>query len=78
MILHLPMILIIFPGNAIAMISILIPVVGFDILESLMDWEKLDSYLGLFDFEQHEQIADKVFSQIVDIGYESFNSLMNL
>lgn len=72
------MVAIIFPGNAIALISILIPVVGFDILESFMNWELLDSIVKLFDFKVHDKIGDELFNQIIDIGYESFNSLMNL
>ena len=56
------MIAIAFPGNAIAFISILIPIVGFDVLESFMDWEKLDSIVRLFDFKEHSMITEKVFN----------------
>ena len=40
---HLPMIQIIFPGNVMMIIAILIPVIGFDIFEKLINWEYLNN-----------------------------------
>ena len=67
-----------FPGNTITLISILIPVVGFDILENVLDWEWFNQLVNLFDFEEHELVGEKIFAQITDIGYETFNTLMIL
>lgn len=80
MIIHLPIINILFPGNVMLLISILVPFVGFDIMETYMDWEALnESFSGeIFDFNEHETIYDRVYTQIVDIDYESFNSIMIL
>ena len=44
LIMHLPMLQIVFPGNAMLLITILIPVVGFDILETVLDWELLNQW----------------------------------
>ena len=60
------------------LIAIIIPVVGFDVLESFLDWELLNEIYTIFDFEEHELVGERIFSQIVDIGYESFNSIMLL
>lgn len=60
------------------LISIIIPVVGFDVLESTLDWEWVDSMFPIFDFTEHELVGEKLFNQLTDIGYETFNSLMIL
>lgn len=62
------------------LIIIMIPVVGFDIMEQWMDWEYVDGLVpdGLFDFETHRNIESLVFPQIVDLSYETLSSLMNL
>lgn len=39
-ILHLPLLQVLFPANFITMVEILIPVLSFDILESTVDWEE--------------------------------------
>ena len=43
------------------LISILIPVVGFDILESVFEWESLNNFVKVFDFNEHDLIGDKIF-----------------
>ena len=73
------MLKIIFPGNVMSLIGIVIPVVGFDVMETYMDWEALNNLgVHLFDFGYHYTISDKVFNQIIDLGFESFNALMIL
>ena len=61
LIMHLPMVQIVFPGNVMMMIGILIPVVGFDILESVFEWESLNSIIRVFDFKEHDMIGEKIF-----------------
>lgn len=53
---HMPLLKFLYPGNVMTLISTLIPVVGFDVMEQWMDWEYLDDLYpgGLFDFEFHE------------------------
>lgn len=72
------MVQIVFPGNTMTLISIIIPVVGFDVLESTLDWEWVDSMFPIFDFNEHELVGERLFNQLTDIGYETFNSLMIL
>ena len=78
MILHLPIMAIIFPSNAMTIIAILIPIVGFDILETYLDWELVNEWRPVFNFDEHNKIDDRIFGQIIDIDYESFNSIMLL
>lgn len=33
------------------LITILIPVVGFDVLEAVVDWESINDMTGAFNFE---------------------------
>ena len=40
LIVHLPLMQIMMPANFITLINILVPVLGFDILESFLDWEE--------------------------------------
>jgi hypothetical protein len=74
MILHLPMMLIIIPGNVSMMFEILIPFVMFDILES--DYS-IDLVLN-FDEPKQAELAELVFDQIENLGYETHNSILNL
>lgn len=54
--LHLPMVKVVFPSNVMMMIRIVIPVIGFDVLESAFDWETLDEYFKVFQFSDHDLI----------------------
>lgn len=54
LIMHLPMMQVIFPGNAMTLIVIVIPVVGFDVLEAFLDWEMLNEQFEMFNFSEHE------------------------
>ena len=38
-ILHLPIMRVLFPANTMLFVSVMIPTVGFDVLESFFDWE---------------------------------------
>ena len=60
------------------LIVIIIPVVGFDVLEALLDWEELNETYEIFNFSVHNTISEKIFAQITELGYETFNSLMIL
>ena len=73
---HLPMAMIVFPANAILMIEVFIPTVGFDVLQHFDFWEK-QSVLN-FDFDLHSNIKDFITNQIVDIDFDAFSSLMLL
>lgn len=75
-IMHLPLIQVLFPANIMMIIKALFPTIGFDIMDSVLEWE--DQSLVEFNFKQHDTIKDKVFNQLVDIGYDSFNSIMIL
>ena len=53
MIIHLPMLNIIVPGNVANFFKIIIPVVQFDILDSKWTTELLLD----FDYEEHERLS---------------------
>lgn len=60
MILHLPLMRIMFPANVITFIQLLIPTVGFDILEAVLNWE--DQGILQFDFQRQEQAGEEIYS----------------
>ena len=60
MIVHLPMMMPIFPANVILIMNVLIPTISFDILDTYFDWENLE-YLK-FDFETHDNIKSKILN----------------
>lgn len=50
---------------------------GFDLLESVLDWE--EQQVIEFDFERHYVFSEKhMHEQTRDIGYEQANSIMLL
>lgn len=67
---------ILFPANVMLFVSVMIPTVGFDVLESFFDWES--QQVIEFNFTRHEVMEDEVFNQLIDVGYDSFNSIMLL
>ena len=71
MVVHLPMLRIIMPANAILFISVIIEIAMFDVLpaESSTDL--------MFEYSESES-DEKIFGQMQDIGYESSQSLKNL
>lgn len=54
MIIHLPMMLPIFPANVIMIIQLLNPTVSFDLLNSFFDWR--DQNIFEMNFEKHDLI----------------------
>ena len=60
MTLHLPIMHIIFPANAILAISIFIPTIGFDLMDQLNLYDQQN--IIEFDTEMHENIKDKIFN----------------
>ena len=64
---------IIAPGNVVTMFNIMIPIVMFDVMESLNLWD------GVFpDSEIEMKNNNDVLDQMKDIGYDSFNPILNL
>ena len=65
-----------------ALFENLVPLMQFDIIEARSalgvetGWE--DMPLIKFDIERHEKMMDQIFSQILDIGYDSFNYMVLL
>jgi len=73
LIFHLPIMSIIAPGNVVTLFNIMIPVVMFDIMESLNLWD------GVFpDSEIEMEENNDILDQMKDIGYDSFNPILNL
>jgi hypothetical protein len=70
---HMPIINVVFPANAIAMFQVLAPIVMFDILDKL---DLLVPYFPL-SIEDADRTMEE-FRQMQDIGYDSFNIFMNL
>ena len=54
LIIHLPMIKIILAGNIMAMFENLIPLMQFDVLEFILDWE--EQTVLSFDFDRLEEM----------------------
>ena len=75
MILHLPMLKTIMPGNVTMLFSILIPIVMFDIIDSGWSTELIFN----FDFAaEGEKAQEEIMPQMIDLGYEQHNSILNL
>ena len=64
---------IIAPANVISMWQIIIPIVMFDILESI---PLIQNYFP--DSEEDMKNSGQVLDQMIDIGYDSFNTILNL
>lgn len=74
MILHLPIFNVIFPGNLLLMFEILIPVATFDFLSELELLEMVfpDSKISV------TVGGSDLLDQMMDIGYDSYNPVLNL
>lgn len=73
LVMHLPIMSIVFPGNIMTFFEILIPVVMFDLLENFEVIQQL--------FPDSSGDAEKlqgIINQMSDIGYDSYNPLLNL
>ena len=64
------------PANVMIMLEAVVPVISFDLLETFFDWESQD--VLEFNFNKHSIIKEEIFNQLIDIGYDSFNSIMLL
>ena len=64
----------ILPGNVCAVFKILIPIVTFDLLDSESTTEKILE----FDSERQSALKPTLRDSIIEMGYETHNSLMNL
>jgi len=73
LIIHMPIMSMVVPSNVITLFNILIPIVMFDILE---DFQVFQSIYPDSEHDALQYMGD--YSQMRDIGYESFNIFMNL
>jgi hypothetical protein len=74
MIIHLPLLQIIVPGNVNNFFKILMPIVNFEILDSSWTTELLFK----FDFEDLEENSKDILDQTRDLGYDSHNTVLNM
>jgi hypothetical protein len=76
MITHLPMIAVVFPANVLSFLKVLLPITQFDFL----DPEWTTKYIYEFDEDEHEKRKEDslLFDQLDDLGYESFNWILNM
>ena len=73
-ILHLPILGVQEPSNVLDTFSSIIPIVGFDVIESF-DLPYLKNFLHVYDTELDDiSICD----QVVSLGYESHNPILNM
>lgn len=75
MIIHLPIFNVILPANLSGLFNILLPFVTFDFLAIFTEPFYQDLYPQPSEQEFMEQFH---LDQMVDVGYESFNPLINL
>ena len=73
MVIHFPIMRIIVPGNVSMLMSIIMPIVMFDILDNDKD---IDATL-IYDFDDEAQ-GDDILDQMEDIGYTTHYSILNL
>ena len=74
MILHLPLINVVFPGNLQMLFKIMIPIVMFDVFG-----QDLTTQIQLqFEYDEQGELSKNLLSQLVDLGYESDNAILNL
>ena len=73
MVLHLPMMRILMPPNALMFIGIIIEIAMFDILPA----EYTTDFIFEYD-DSLEKVDQQIFGQMRDIGYESHSSIKNL
>ena len=74
MIMHLPMLKPVLPANVLKVMTNILPIVSFDLIESEYSTDLI------FDFEDpdnkfYKDFSDTAFGQMQDIGYESHNSI---
>ena len=76
LIMHVPLFRVLLPGNVITTIEIFFPLLGFDMLSLVLDWE---NFFLNFDFDAMDAYTeDNIYFQIQDMGYDSPNSIILL
>ena len=73
-IIHLPLFNTVLPGNVDSVFQILIPIIQFDLLDSEYTTEKVLE----FDTESQLALQPTLRDSIIEMGYETHNSLLNL
>ena len=73
-VIHLPLLNTLLPGNVVMFFQFLYPIVTFDVLQP--EWST--ELIFEFDEEMQEELEDTRSDQISDLGYESHNSVLNL
>ena len=64
------------PSNVMTFFSALVPTIGFDIMELIIDWS--DQRVLLFDNARHDLMTSDITGQTSKIGYEYHNTIMIL
>ena len=78
MIVHLPILRIILPGNVMMFMQIILPIVMFDVIEPFERFNiSLDSLFN-FDFKKRSETSQEILNQMRELGYQTHNSLTNL
>ena len=72
-IIHLPLFGTTLPGNVNSVFKILIPIVTFDLLDSELTTDALE-----FDTKSQLALQPTLRDSIIEMGYETHNSFMNL
>ena len=78
MIVHLPILNIIIPGNVMMFMQIVLPIVMFDILEPLESMGISIDFLFSFDVEARTNTSEEILHQMRELGYQTHNSVLNL
>ena len=78
MIIHLPMLWVVMPGNVAMFFKLILPIVMFDVLDSLDDTEYDPNNYIPYDEDLNELDKNKFISQMKDLGYKTHNSILNL
>ena len=73
MVIHFPIMRIIVPGNVSMLMSIIMPIVMFDILDND---QGIDASL-IYDFDEDAQ-GEEILDQMEDLGYETHYAILNL
>ena len=77
LLLHIPLFLYSLPSNVSMFIQTTLPIAMFDLLGEIIDFENLP-WLPM-DLEKQKELGQSLLpSQIVDVGYETRNSILNL
>lgn len=76
LVMHVPIFQVTLPANIMSAIEVFFPLLGFDLLEVVLDWEK--SPLK-FDFDGYEAYSEEfIYGQVNDMGYDMPNTILVL